>query len=62
VFVYKMIARGTVEEKIQRLQQEKSALASGVLDGRVTGDWKLESEDIAALFAPLPVQAKKGKK
>ncbi len=33
VFVYKMIARGTVEEKIQRLQREKSALASGVLDG-----------------------------
>src|SRR5690606_12323184 len=39
VFVYKMIARGTVEEKIQRLQQEKSALAAGVLDGRMTGDW-----------------------
>ncbi|WP_147470596.1 DEAD/DEAH box helicase, partial [Pseudomonas savastanoi] len=28
VFVYKMIARGTVEEKIQRLQREKSALAA----------------------------------
>lgn len=62
VFVYKMIARGTVEEKIQRLQQEKSALASGVLDGRVTGDWKLQSEDIAALFAPLPAQTKKDKR
>jgi superfamily II DNA or RNA helicase len=59
VFVYKMIARGTVEEKIQRLQQEKSALASGVLDGRTAGDWKLGSEDIAALFAPLPAPVKK---
>lgn len=59
VFVYKMIARGTVEEKIQRLQQDKSALAAGVLDGRTAGDWKLESEDIAALFAPLPLPAKK---
>lgn len=61
VFVYKMIARGTVEEKIQRLQQDKSALAAGVLDGRVAGDWKLESEDISALFAPLPLPAKKVK-
>jgi len=62
VFVYKMIARGTVEEKIQRLQQEKSALAAGVLDGRSTGDWKLQSEDIAALFAPLPLPPKKAKR
>ncbi len=54
VFVYKMIARGTVEEKIQHLQKEKSDLAAGVLDGRKTGDWKLQSDDIEALFAPLP--------
>ncbi|TWC21215.1 MULTISPECIES: DEAD/DEAH box helicase [unclassified Pseudomonas] len=54
VFVYKLIARGTVEEKIQLLQKEKSDLAAGVLDGRVTGDWKLQSDDIEALFAPLP--------
>ncbi|MGV8918491.1 MAG: DEAD/DEAH box helicase [Pseudomonas sp.] len=59
VFVYKMIARGTVEEKIQRLQQDKSALAASVLDGRTAGDWKLESEDITALFAPLPLPPKK---
>jgi SNF2 family DNA or RNA helicase len=54
VFVYKMIARGTVEEKIQHLQKEKSDLAAGVLDGRKAGDWKLQSDDIEALFAPLP--------
>ncbi|SDS96640.1 Superfamily II DNA or RNA helicase, SNF2 family [Pseudomonas asplenii] len=54
VFVYKMIARGTVEEKIQHLQQEKSDLAAGVLDGRQAGDWQLQNEDIEALFAPLP--------
>ncbi len=62
VFVYKMIARGTVEEKIQRLQREKSALASGVLDGRTTGDWKLRDEDLQALFAPLPAAPKKTRK
>ena len=59
VFVYKMIARGTVEEKIQHLQKEKSDLAAGVLDGRKTGDWKLQSDDIEALFAPLPDKLEK---
>ena len=59
VFVYKMIARGTVEEKIQHLQKEKSDLAAGVLDGRQTGDWKLQSDDIEALFAPLPDKLEK---
>jgi len=54
VFVYKLIARGTVEEKIQHLQKEKSDLAAGVLDGRKAGDWKLQNDDIEALFAPLP--------
>ncbi|EIK96697.1 putative helicase [Pseudomonas sp. M47T1] len=54
VFVYKLITRGTVEEKIQHLQGEKSALASGILDGREAGDWKMAPEDIDALFEPLP--------
>ncbi|MDD1965313.1 DEAD/DEAH box helicase [Pseudomonas putida] len=62
VFVYKLIAKGTVEEKIQHLQKEKSALAAGVLDGRVSGDWKLQDEDIEALFAPLPSPPKKVKR
>ncbi|MDN5483611.1 MAG: DEAD/DEAH box helicase, partial [Pseudomonas sp.] len=59
VFVYKMIARGTVEEKIQHLQKEKSDLAAGVLDGRTTGDWQLGNEEIEALFAPLPNKQEK---
>jgi len=54
VFVYKMIAKGTVEEKIQTMQQEKAALAGAVLEGGTTGGWKLEQSDIEALFAPLP--------
>lgn len=62
VFVYKMIARGTVEEKIQHLQHEKSALASGVLDGRTAGDWRLHNDDIEALFAPLPLPPRKVKR
>ncbi|MEG0862551.1 MAG: DEAD/DEAH box helicase [Pseudomonas sp.] len=61
VFVYKLITRGTVEEKIQQLQQEKSALAAGVLDGRQAGDWRLAAEDIDALLAPLPGKRKASK-
>ena len=54
VFVYKLITRGTVEEKIQLLQQEKAALAAGLLDGGHSGQWRLGDEEIEALFAPLP--------
>ncbi|MNF11710.1 hypothetical protein D3C80_2129830 [compost metagenome] len=53
MFVYKLIARGTVEERIQLLQREKSALAAGILEGAGT-DWQLDDADIDALFAPLP--------
>ncbi|MDF9620661.1 DEAD/DEAH box helicase [Pseudomonas entomophila] len=54
VFVFKLITRGTVEEKIQLLQQEKAALAAGLLDGGQGGQWRLRDEEIEALFAPLP--------
>ncbi|MGE7993969.1 SNF2-related protein [Pseudomonas sp. NPDC089554] len=54
VFVYKLITRGTVEEKIQQLQQDKAALAAGLLDGGEAGQWRLGDEEIEALFAPLP--------
>lgn len=54
VFVFKLITRGTVEEKIQALQQEKAALAAGLLDGGPAGQWRLGDEEIDALFAPLP--------
>jgi len=54
VFVYKLIARDTVEEKIQHLQQRKAALASGLLDAEPHDGWQLEPDDIEALFAPLP--------
>ena len=53
VFVYKLIARGSVEEKIQQLQQAKRSLAQGVLAGSGQGETRLSEEDLAALFAPL---------
>lgn len=54
VFVYKLIARNTVEEKIQQLQRQKAELAAGVLDTGNTAGWQLDPADIDALFAPLP--------
>ena len=58
VFVYKLITRGTVEEKIQKLQKDKAALAAGLLEGNEAGQWKLAEDDIEALFAPLPESKK----
>lgn len=54
VFVYRLITRGTVEERIQQLQRRKAELAAGVLEGNVDGDWDVQQSDIDALFAPLP--------
>ncbi|KAF3999842.1 DEAD/DEAH box helicase [Glaciimonas immobilis] len=54
VFVYKLIAKGTVEEKIQALQGKKAALAEAILG--TTGaamNLKLTAEDLQAIFEPL---------
>jgi len=53
VFVYKLICAGTVEEKIQALQQRKAELARAVLDGGSTQSARFEEADLAELFAPL---------
>ena len=52
VFVYKLIARGTIEEKVVMLQQKKRALFKGILAGTPQ---KLEfsESDLEDLFAPL---------
>ncbi|MPY66111.1 DEAD/DEAH box helicase [Deinococcus sp. SDU3-2] len=53
VFVYKLIAAGSVEERILDLQGRKSALARGVLDGGLTSATQLTTGDLERLFAPL---------
>tara|TARA_R110002096_G_scaffold238581_10_gene430196 strand:- start:14385 stop:17321 length:2937 start_codon:yes stop_codon:yes gene_type:complete len=50
VFVYKMIAEGTVEEKIVAMQKRKAALAEGILSGGESAKLKFEEDDVAALF------------
>ena len=53
VFVYKMISKGTVEEKILGMQSKKQALADRLLANQGTISTKLELEDIDMLFSAI---------
>jgi SNF2 family DNA or RNA helicase len=53
VFVYKLICSGTVEEKIQALQQRKAELARAVLEGDGGQSLQFDETDLAELFAPM---------
>lgn len=52
VFVYNLIAAGSVEERIMRLQQHKRRLADAIV-GQAAASAKLSLEDVEDLFAPL---------
>lgn len=51
VFVYKLIARNTVEEKVQQLQQYKQGLADQLLGSGKGQLWQGNADDLLALFA-----------
>ncbi|EIJ43431.1 DNA/RNA helicase, superfamily II, SNF2 family [Beggiatoa alba B18LD] len=53
VFVYKFITTGTVEEKIQALQERKKQLADALFAGTGQGALQLSPADLDALFEPL---------
>ncbi len=54
VFVYRLICKGTVEEKIQALQARKADLARAVLEGGgATQRLRFDEADLTELFAPL---------
>jgi superfamily II DNA or RNA helicase len=53
VFVYKLVAQGTVEERMLELQQRKKALAAGVFAEGGNAAAALDAADIARLFEPL---------
>jgi SNF2 family DNA or RNA helicase len=53
VFVYRLIAKGTVEEKIQEMQRRKGELARAVLAGGDAHGLQMTQEDIQAIFAPM---------
>jgi SNF2 family DNA or RNA helicase len=54
VFVHKLIAAATVEERIRELQARKAALARGILDQDAALAKVLTAEDLQALLEPLP--------
>ncbi len=54
VMVYKLVAEGTIEERILALQARKAALAQGVLHGAAARDQPLFTEDdVAELLRPI---------
>jgi SNF2 family DNA or RNA helicase len=53
VFVYKLIATGTVEERMLELQSRKRAVAEALFDPDSKGALVFSEEDIAALFQPM---------
>ena len=53
VFVYKLIAAGTVEEKILALQARKRDLARGIYGEEARLGAQLSPEDLEALFRPI---------
>ena len=53
VFVYHLLTRGTVEERIVALQERKAALGEALLGGAGGSTAALEMADVEALFEPL---------
>jgi len=55
VFVYKLVAKGTIEEKILQLQEKKQRLADGIYrqDAEQNTPGTLTADEILALLAPI---------
>ena len=54
VMVYKLVAQGTIEERILDLQERKAALAESLYSGSATGGQSMLTEsDLDALLLPL---------
>lgn len=56
VFVYKLIAANTVEEKMLEMQARKRSLAEGTLETGEAGGFALTEEDVAALLSSSPLE------
>lgn len=53
VFVYKLVCKGTVEEKILKMQENKKQLLKGIFKEGDSQAPKLSVEDLAYLFEPV---------
>lgn len=51
VFVYKLVATGTVEERIQIMQQKKQALANALFDEAKKSELPTKGDDLLALLS-----------
>lgn len=54
VFVYKLVAAGSIEERILAMQESKAALAAGILSESASLTQMFSAEDLEALFEPIP--------
>ena len=53
VFVYKLVANGSVEERILEIQAQKGAMAEALFDPEKASKASFSKEDIDELFKPL---------
>ncbi|HMO22108.1 MAG TPA: DEAD/DEAH box helicase, partial [Candidatus Melainabacteria bacterium] len=53
VFVYKLVAYGTIEQKLMVLQAKKRELAQGIYDDRGNADTHFSEGDLEHLLAPI---------
>ena len=53
VFVYKLVCKGTVEEKILQMQENKRQLSKGLFTSGEHKNLKMSAKDLAYLFEPL---------
>ena len=53
VFVYKLIAEGTIEERMLELQDKKRQIAQGLFSSETSKDELFGPDDLDALFQPL---------
>ncbi len=56
VFVYKFIAKGTVEETISQMQQKKRGLIKGLFDEKEGSKMNLSKDDLQNLFKPIDAE------
>ena len=50
VMVYRLVAKGTIEEKVMALKAEKAALFDSVIGGGELSDSRLGADDVRALL------------
>lgn len=53
VFVYKIIAQGTIEQRMLELQERRRALAGGILDAQTADSKEFTEQDLEMLLRPI---------